>query len=81
MKQVIVLNGQGGRTMSITIEKTATLRAQDHGPPPLIIFEPRSQDGVPRIVKNDVSPTLNTMRGGQRQPCVVIWKDDSIQSD
>ena len=30
----------------------------------LIVFEPRSQDGVPRIVNGDVSPTLNTARGG-----------------
>ena len=36
-----------------------------------ICFEPRGQDGVPRI-HGDISPTLNTMRGGQRQPCVAI---------
>ena len=36
-------------------------------------FEPRSQDGVPRI-SGDVSPTLNTAQGGQRQPCVVTAK-------
>ena len=36
-----------------------------------LLFEPRSQDGVPRIYE-DVCPTLNTMQGGQRQPCVVI---------
>ena len=38
---------------------------------PVVLFEPRSQDGVPRIHK-DVSPTLNTAQGGQRQPCVAI---------
>ena len=43
----------------------------------LIVFEPRSQDGVPRIVNGDVSPTLNTARGGQRQPCVMY---ETIQS-
>ena len=37
---------------------------------PLILFEPRSQDGVPRIHK-DTCPTLNTAQGGQRQPCVA----------
>jgi len=37
----------------------------------LILFEPRSQDGVPRIYK-EISPTLNTAQGGQRQPCVVL---------
>ena len=35
-----------------------------------LLFEPRSQDGVPRI-HGDVAPTLNTAQGGQRQPCVV----------
>jgi len=36
----------------------------------VLCFEPRSQDGVPRI-HGTVSPTLNTAQGGQRQPCVV----------
>lgn len=37
---------------------------------PQLVFEPRSHDGVPRIY-SDVSPTLNTAQGGQRQPCVI----------
>ena len=36
-----------------------------------VCFEPRSQDGVPRISSDGLSPTLNTAQGGQRQPCVV----------
>jgi DNA (cytosine-5)-methyltransferase 1 len=36
-----------------------------------ILFEPRSQDGVPRIHGRGISPTLNTMQGGQRQPCIA----------
>lgn len=36
-----------------------------------IIFEPRSADGCPRIPNNqNICPTLNTMGGGQREPCV-----------
>ena len=35
-----------------------------------ICFEPRSQDGVHRI-HGDISPTLNTAQGGQRQPCIA----------
>lgn len=61
---VLILNDQGGGVMSVSYDVTGTLRAQEHGHPPLIVFEPRSQDGVPRIVNGDVSPTLNTMRGG-----------------
>ena len=36
-----------------------------------ICFEPRSQDGEPRIIGN-FSPPLNTAQGGQRQPCVCL---------
>jgi len=36
-----------------------------------LLFEPRSQDGVPRI-HEEIAPTLNTAQGGQRQPCVVL---------
>ena len=37
----------------------------------VMIFEPRSQDGVPRI-HDSVVPTLNTAQGGQRQPCIIL---------
>lgn len=33
-------------------------------------FEPRSPDGYARVTEGGVSPTLNTMGGGQREPCV-----------
>jgi DNA (cytosine-5)-methyltransferase 1 len=37
-----------------------------------IFFEPRSPDGAPRIYPMDgAAPTLNTMSGGQREPCVT----------
>ena len=35
-------------------------------------FEPRSPDGHARVVGN-ISPTLNRMGGGQREPCVMTW--------
>lgn len=40
---VIVLNDQGA-VMEVTVEMTATLRAQDHGHPPLI-FDARGNGG------------------------------------
>lgn len=49
--------------------------------PPTIVFEPRSQDGVPRISDKDISPTLNTMSGGQRQPCVVQRRTTDNRND
>lgn len=41
---VLILNDQGAQ-MDITIDKTATLRAQDHGHP-LLIFDARGNGGV-----------------------------------
>lgn len=37
-----------------------------------VVIEPRSHDGIPRIYKGGVVPTLNTAQGGQRQPCVCV---------
>ena len=36
----------------------------------MLVFEPRSQDGVPRVYYDTV-PTLNTSQGGQRQARVI----------
>ncbi len=36
----------------------------------VVCFEPRSQDGVPRISNDGLSPTPNTAQGGQRQTAV-----------
>lgn len=44
----------------------------------LLCFEPRSPDGVPRI-HGETCPTLNTMGGGQREPCVAI-KENGCQT-
>ena len=59
-------------------EIASTIRARDWKEPTDLVvdssfcFEPRSQDGVPRIQKEPISPTLNAMKGGQRQPCVFV---------
>ena len=50
-----------------------------HGNPQGIAFEPRSADGEPRVtgdVNEVVSPTLNCMGGGQREPAVCSWNGD-----
>ena len=43
-----------------------------------IVFERSSPDGIARMRGEDVSPTLNAMTGGNRQPCVVnvAFKED-----
>ena len=38
------LNDQGGAVMNVTHDKTNTLRAQDHGHPPLIIIRKKHED-------------------------------------
>lgn len=45
----------------------------------VMVIEPRSQDGVPRL-HDDIVPTLNTAQGGQRQPCVLQKKAYCISS-
>ncbi len=62
-------------------EIAGTIAARDwKSPTDLVInphsvycFEQRSQDGgAPRIQKEFISPTLNAMTGGNRQPCVLV---------
>lgn len=50
---------------------------QDLGDGRGLCFEPRSADGVPRI-HGDLCPTLNTMGGGQREPCVAYGIVENI---
>lgn len=69
---VLCLNDQGGSVMGVSEDVVGSLRAQEHGHQPVICFEPRSPDGVPRICERGVAPTLNTAQGGQRQPCVAV---------
>jgi DNA (cytosine-5)-methyltransferase 1 len=63
---VIMAHGQGNAEICRDGDPSLTC---NHEAP--IIFEPRSQDGVPRIHK-DTCPTPNTAQGGQRQPCIAI---------
>jgi len=36
-----------------------------------VVFEPNNPDGVARVRKEEISPTLNAMTGGNRQPCII----------
>ena len=46
----------------------------DNGSQHAIAFEPRSQDGIPRVTGNpdECESYLNTMSGGQRQPAIAF---------
>lgn len=58
--------------------RLATLKARDHRDQPNVVldematsvWEARSFDGVPRIRKDMLVPTINTSQGGQRVPLV-----------
>jgi len=60
-------NGSGVQEDGSMYTLTATDRHS------VMCFERRSQDGgAPRIQKEEISPTLNAMTGGNRQPCVMV---------
>lgn len=48
---VIILNDQGGDIMNVSYEVTSTLRAQDHGHPPLV-FDARGNG------EGEICPTI-----------------------
>ena len=69
---IVILNDQGGSVMDASEDVTATLRAQDHGHPPVICFEPgiaKREGNSSRFVKN-VCCTLRADMG-DNQPAVV----------
>jgi len=73
---VMVLNDQGGDSIGVSRNVTGTLRAQDHGHPPVIadsaVFENHSQD-TRYTGPLDVAPTVMSTygTGGNNQPFVV----------
>lgn len=50
-EKIVVLNDQGGGAMSVSYDITGTLRAQEHGHPPLI-YDARGNGG------GEISPTI-----------------------
>ena len=68
-------NGQGindsGAMYTITSGDHHAIMKFEEKNDECIVFERGSPDGVARMRKDEVSPTLNSMTGGNRQPCVV----------
>ena len=62
MPSVLCLNDNGRRMMDCQREKTGTLRAQEHGHQPLVLFENHGIDGR-YTGPHPVSPTLPTQMG------------------
>jgi len=73
---LIILNDQGGSVMDVQENVTATLRAQDHGHPPVICFEPgiMSRDcSAGNRAYVDICSTLRAQMG-DNQPAVCYEK-------
>lgn len=73
--RMIVLNDQGGAVMQVTVDMTATLRAQEHGHPP-IVFESHGQDARYRELP-EVCETISAKYGlgGGNAPIVVEYAE------
>ena len=69
---IVILNDQGGSVMDVSEDVTATLRAQDHGHPPVICFEPgimRRDCSAGNRAYKDICSTLRAQMG-DNQPAV-----------
>ena len=74
MPSVLCIHDNGRRMMDCQREKTGTLRAQEHGHQPLVLFEKHGVDGR-YTGPHPVSPTLPTQMGtgGSNTPLVSAY--------
>lgn len=74
MPSVLCIHDNGRRMMDCQWEKTGTLRAQEHGHQPLVLFENHGVDGR-YTGPHPVSPTLPTQMGtgGSNTPLVSAY--------
>ena len=74
---LLILNDQGGSVMDVSEDVTATLRAQDHGHPPVICFEPgiMSRDcSAGNRAYVDICSTLRAQMG-DNQPAICFQQN------
>lgn len=62
MPTVLCLNDQGGQIMEVTENVTGTLRAQEHGHQPLVLYDNHGKDAR-YTGPHEVAPTLSTRAG------------------
>ena len=63
VQPTMVLNDMGGSVMNVSEDITSTLRAQDHGHPPLVVagFKPRQGSAARTLgYEEEMAPTINT---------------------
>ena len=78
-ERIIILNDQGGAVMDISENVTATLRAQDHGHPPVILIEMTSTKNT--VVFNEVCPTLTQRMGTGGNQVNAVFVYENVQPD
>lgn len=71
MPTVLCLNDQGGQIMEVTENVTGTLRAQEHGHQPLVLYDNHGKDAR-YTGPHEVAPTLSAQAGmgGNNLPIV-----------
>lgn len=70
----LVLNDQGGSVMDVS-DKAGCLRAQEHGHPPVVCFEPditKREDGNSRIIKDRCGTLRAEMGDNQPAVCYAV---------
>lgn len=78
----LVLNDQGGSVMDVS-DKAGCLRAQEHGHPPVVCFEPgitKQEGGNSRIIKDRCSTLRAEMGDNQPAVCYAVYPGVSITS-
>ena len=73
--ELIIHNDQGGGVMNVSHEVTATLRAQDHGHPPIVlVLEHHPNDSRIKIREDGICQSLTSRMGtgGGNVPLVMI---------
>lgn len=76
---MIVLNDQGGGVMNVSYEVTATLRAQEHGHPPVVlVLEHHPNDSRIKISEDGICQSLTSRMGtgGGNVPLIMITDED-----
>lgn len=72
---IVILNDQGGSVMDTSEDVTSTLRAQDHGHPPVVCFEPgiaKREGSNSRFVHNVCGTLRAEMLDNQPAVCYAI---------
>lgn len=76
-RTAIVLNDQGGQVMDVTVERTGTLRAQEHGHQPIVYVSAGFKAGAGGAARGigyqvECAPTLSAVNSGSNQVPAVV---------